>query len=963
MKSVFETCDPRPEVLQGELRGEIFAAQLSDVIEGRADPVYQDANTFFANTYPTEGLRLLLDEALTRLAGAKPARNAIIRLETAFGGGKTHNLIALYHAANGFDPGPKFVTPGLIPKAGAVRAVGVVGWGLEPRDGLAHGGATTYTLWGELAYRLGGAAGYALVAASDRDRAAPGPAFLEELVGNAPALILLDEVARHLRAAKAVPTATGKSDLAEQSVAFLMSLLEFAASRERVVVVLTLAEPGDAFAQETEQVRQELTEASRLSARQERVITPTGETEIAPIVTHRLFARIDRQAAEPTVRAYADYYRRITDQGANLPQRAVRAEYARDMLDCYPFHPELLTTLNRKTSTIPSFQKTRGALRLLALVVRRLWQERAPNTYLIHPFHVDLSDEGIAGDLTSRLDRPAFKQVIEADIVSRMAGSPAHAQAIDVPWRQAGRPLYASRAATTAFLHSLTQGVATGVDPSDLNLAVLSPGDEPALLQKACERLVDSGWFFDWDGHRYRFKTEPSLNKLVNDEMTMVGPSKAKAELDLRIRQVWKTGYLKPEYFPTEADDVDNDAGLPRLAVMHYDAATSAADEQAPPELVRRIFDHAGSLEGYRTYKNNALFLVADRDQVDNMVQVARRYLGLGRIVGDAGRMRELHEEQRQRLKKMAEAAELEVRVAITKAYRYLYYPSADAPQRHSNLAREVLPPQDQGEVDRDQTNVVVRVLKQLQKVLTADDATLSAAFVKSKAWDAGLQMISTEDLRHAFARRMALPMLLDLNQLKKTIRNGVSQGTWVYYDTVEGWGYGRASPTPMVQIAEDAILYTPEEARRLGLRMKGEPVIGPAQTCAVCGRPAGECICGRTGPCPECGNDPCTCSRRVRLHAEGAPAQAFQAIVDQCNDQGVSALARLVVAIEGTGKEGAREARAIGLAIPQLGKAQFRLDQSFNAEFAAEESVSVSFRGDWVGLVRVATLEEKAYT
>ena len=393
---------------------------------------------------------------------------------------------------------------------------------------------------------------------------------------------------------------------------------------------------------------------------------------------------------------------------------------------------------------------------------------------------------------------------------------------------------------------------------------------------------------------------------------------------------------------------MDDDADKPKLAIVHYDAATATAGEAAPPELVRRIFDHAGSLEGYRIYKNNVLFLVADKEQVENMVGVARRYLALGRIVGDAARMQQFQEPMRVQFKKLAEAAELDVRVAITKAYRYLHYPLAEAPQRHSNLAREVLPAQDQGDVDRDQTNVVVRVLKQLQKVLTGDDATLSAAYVKAKAWDAGHTTISTEDLRRAFARRLGLPILLDLNQLKKTIKNGIGQGTWIYYDAVEQCGYGANSPAPLVQISEDAALYTPEEAKRLGLRIKGEEVIVTQKTCPVCGQPAEQCTCDRPEPCPRCGHYPCTCAQRTRLHAAGAPAQAFQALVDQCNDQGVGAIARLEIAIEGTGREGATETRAIGLSIPQLGRGQYRLEQTFNAEFGASDSLSVNFDGDW---------------
>jgi hypothetical protein len=491
--------------------------------------------------------------------------------------------------------------------------------------------------------------------------------------------------------------------------------------------------------------------------------------------------------------------------------------------------------------------------------------------------------------------------------------------------------------ATACFLHSLTQGVASGVDPADLALAVLLPEDDPAMVTKASERLTDACWFLDWDGHRFRFKTEPSLNKIIADEMGTVGKVKAKAELDQRIRQVWKTGHLRPVCFPSEPGDVDDDADKPKLAILHYDAATGTASDPAPPELVRRIFDHAGSLAGYRMYKNNVLFLVADPEQVDNMVSVAQRYLAIGRILGDAERMHEFNEEQRKRLKKMGEAAELDVRVAITKGYRYLYYPSADAPQHHSNLARETLPPQDQGEVSQDQSNVVLRVLKQLQKVLTADDPVLSAAFVRSKAWDAGQASISTEDLRRAFARRLGLRILLDLNQLKKTVRNGIEQGVWVYYDSSAGLGYDTSTPAPAVQISEDALLYTPEEASRISLKIKGKETELPEETCPVCGQPVSQCSCGIPQPKPV-----------AALLAEGAPAQAFQGLSDRCTEGRVAQLRRLSVEIEGEGREGAAEARSLGLAIPQLGKGQYLVEQQFNAEFGSGESISLKFIGGW---------------
>ena len=387
MQPIFETCVPREDVLTGELRDEMFAARLKDVVDGVGVPVYNDAKLFLESTYYTEGLKTLIREVMGRLSGGSPANSPFIRLETSFGGGKTHNLIALFHLAQGHHEGlPKDLIPTeWIPKK-PWPTVGLVGSDMEPANGIDHGSVRTHTLWGELAWQLGGKVGFKLVRASDEEGSAPGTGWLDDLVGQGPALIMLDEVARYLRVAKAVPTANKKSDLAEQTVAFLMSLIEFAASKQQVAVVMTLADSSDAFGKETETLKGELEETRHISARQERVITPTGETEISAIVTHRLFARVDHRAAGETAQAFAKFYGELISHDVELPGRAARSEYTAEIAQDYPFHPELLTVLNRKTSTIPNFQKTRGALRILARVVRCLWDKRPPGTFVITPY-------------------------------------------------------------------------------------------------------------------------------------------------------------------------------------------------------------------------------------------------------------------------------------------------------------------------------------------------------------------------------------------------------------------------------------------------------------------------------------------------------------------------------------------------------------------------------------------------
>ena len=972
MQTIFDLCTPRNEVLQGELSEDTFAARLKDVMDGSADPVYGNPQTFFENTYPTAGLKTLLNDALGRLIGSSGGKNAVIRLETAFGGGKTHNLIALYHATSGKTPQKLLAgllgTSTMAPAPGEIKIAGVVGSDLDPTVGIHHpkNNLKTLTLWGELAYQLGGPAGYELIRESEGNKAAVGTGLFETLIGDQPTLIMLDEIARHLRAAMAVPTKTGKSNLAEQTVAFLMSLLEFASSKEHCLVVLTLASETNAFSKETAFIRQSLSEALQVSARQERVLTPTVENEISAIVTHRLFKRVDRQAAQSVFSTYAQYYASLFDKNVDLPQRCLRAEYQKEFAESYPFHPELLATLNRKTATIPNFNQTRGALRLLAWTVRSLWKEHTPGTWMIHLHHINLATPQIAEDLTGRLDRPKFKQVIEADIASAMSGMPAHAQAIDATLNASGKPPFARRTATTIFINSLTQGIASGVDPSDLLLAVITPdvhssGDDPAVIQTTLEKMYKTAWFLEYDGHRYRFKTEPSLNKIIEDETAHIGLSKAKAEIERRMRQIWRKGFLQPDYFPLEPADVEDDAEIPRLAIIHFDAVKTNAEGIAPPDLVKRIYEYSGAMQSFRKYQNNVLFLVADADQVENMVQVARRYLAIGRIVGDADRMAEFNKEQRDELKKSLDSAELDVRVAITKAYRYLYYPSSDAPKTHAYLQREALPAQDQGEVNKDQTYIILRVLQQLKKTQTADEEVLSAIYVKSKAWDQNQVSMTTDDLRKTFARKIGLRILLDIGQLRKTVQNGVKTGVWVYYDSKDEFGYDQDSPPPAWQISDDAILYTPQEAARLNVRIKGKwksTLTGrdgydiKAELCPVCGLPIDQCTCGL--PTVASGGKP------GKINGQGAVTQAFQQILDQCQEYEFTRLSRIVLSINGTGKQAANDLRAVGLAIPQLGKGKYSIEQEIIASFGkGSETFQLNFKGNWDRYKRIKTLTD----
>lgn len=175
MRPIYELCVPRDEVLRGELSEDIFAARLKDVTDGTAEPVYGNPAIFFDNTYPTSGLKTVISDALGRLMGDAAGKNAIIRLETAFGGGKTHNLIALYHILSGhadIQQVTQFINgSNKLPTPDQIKIASVVGSDMDPTLGIHHpeDGLRTYTLWGEIAYQLGESKSYDITQTSDQE--------------------------------------------------------------------------------------------------------------------------------------------------------------------------------------------------------------------------------------------------------------------------------------------------------------------------------------------------------------------------------------------------------------------------------------------------------------------------------------------------------------------------------------------------------------------------------------------------------------------------------------------------------------------------------------------------------------------------------------------------------------------------------------------------------------------------
>ena len=779
LQLIFDTCVPREEILSGDLSLDLFAAKLRLVVEGNAPQVYQDANKFFANTFATDGIKTLISEVFGRLMKQR-AGAGVIRLETSFGGGKTHDEIALWHICklgreiHGLE---RFTDINTIPDR-PLQVAAIDGRDLDPEQGVYHAdsGLTTYTLWGEIAYQIGGIQGYQLLQGSDKSGVSPGTSVLERLTGGQPTVIILDEIARYLRSAKAKQI--GSSDLAKQVVAFLFSLMDLAAACDNLVLVYSLASTADTFAEETA----ELQETMRASARQERVLSPSTDIEIYNIVKQRVFATVSEAAAQKAASEYLAAYRNCR---VNLPDGCKDASYSKAIAQSYPFHPELFNLLTKKIASIPEFQKTRGALRLFAQVVRYLWENRDGWVSMIHTHHIPVGmDAEITNDLTSRLQRSPLRNAIGADIYNP-DGRPAYAQLQDAEWIAAGKPPFSTWVSRTIFLHSLTQGNSSGIRLAELNLSLLIPGVESGFVDRVLGTLTKVAWYLDFDPitSLARFKEEPSINKIITEEKEQVAILQAKEDLRTRRDSIFATKLFTLVSNVESPGDVDDKPDDVALCVIDFDEATVDASTDAAPELVDRIFNSSGESGKFRTYRNRLLFLVANRLELERAIDNSREFQAIQNILISQNRMQDLSGSQQKQLKNLKGDKNLAVRVSLTNAYRHLFYPANDAVKAPKGLMHYTLTAQDSSMVkgENNQQDVILKALKDCGKIRADEAKPFAPAFILQKVWPAGLDNWTTKALRDAFAKDLSLNILLDaeVSMLRETIRQGLKMGNW----------------------------------------------------------------------------------------------------------------------------------------------------------------------------------------
>ena len=637
-------CKPRDEVLKGELDDAIFAAEFGDLIMGKAPNVYGDAETFFQNTHPAKHLRKIVEVLFSRLANKKEG-GATIRLSTGFGGGKTHTLMALWHLAHNIaNPG---MGTDLLPAAGrpekiTVAAVDARGPGTDVF--VRHGKVVTRSLWGELAYWLGGEKAVMLLGETDNPERQPDIALVEQLIPSGPVLFLIDELVTYM----ALLSERGQGNL----LAFIGKLMSLVGKRPQTVLVVTDPAAQRVYARQSAKLAEELAAAEKLDdifGRKMTEFDPIGD-EAAQVIVRRLFERVNPTAAQAASATYHSLYERVARESPGLiPPAATTPGYAKRIVECYPFHPRLLETVQERLGALGDFQKSRGTLRLFARIIRTTW-ELGDDLELITAGDVDWSSHAIQSDLLNRLHKDNFKAAVTADIER-------HATELDGEKR---RGIHV-RVASALLLESIPMQSNSGFEPADLTLAVLRPEEAGPEPSEALDRLVGICWhtYLLPSARGWQFRYEPNIIKQIEERMSDIPLETAKDRVYSEAQGYFSGLTFRVTPWPMNARQVPESARL-QLALCETEKIArlvcSYSDDSDPASLIPRRFQ-------------NAIVAVAPITSAFNAaVESAQRLLACEAIerehrTGEAGRL------VREQLQKVKPGYERTFRIQTRRAF------------------------------------------------------------------------------------------------------------------------------------------------------------------------------------------------------------------------------------------------------------------------------------------------------
>ncbi len=627
-----EVITPHPDVAAGRYQQAEFAADLAQVVAGAAEAEYGDPAEFFARTYLTEGMRRLLVTAVERVMGR--GGEPVVQLKTAFGGGKTHTMLALYHLLGGKARAEQMAgavdvlreaRESELPRARFAVIVGTAPNPTRPRDVR---GVTVNTLWGDIAAQLGGEPAYRLVEQADRQGTAPGSDDLFTLFEEfGPAIVLIDELVAYIRN---LPQSPGLvAGTFDSNLTFVQSLTEAVKRCRRSMLVASIPESDIEVGGPAGKAALERLEHT--FGRLEAIWKPVGATEGFEIVRRRLFTPVkDAAARDEACRAFMALY---DENPADFPPETKEAGYLDRLRSAYPIHPELFDRLYEDWSSLERFQRTRGVLRLMANVIHELWS-RDDRSLFIMPGSLPLDAPQVKNELLRYLSE-GWNAIVDKDVESEP-------KAVDATNPRFGAAVAARRVARAIFLGSaphVHQQKVRGVEDVRVRLGVVQPGESVAVFNDALGRLMDKLTYLYGGNRRYWYDTQPNLRRTMQDRAGRLEWPDVEAEIVRRLRSGRERGDFRAVHVcPTSGDVPDEQEA--RLVILlpsapHRNNRTPSVPANTPAlTAATEILDRRGN--GPRTHRNMLVFVAADGEQVKDLEQDVRQYLAWTSILNDA---------------------------------------------------------------------------------------------------------------------------------------------------------------------------------------------------------------------------------------------------------------------------------------------------------------------------------------
>ena len=671
----FRVVQPHLDIRQGHLDESVFAANLAEVALGSGREIYGNPAIFFSKTYFTAGLKTVARTVIKGLNGQEDAENRVVSLQTGFGGGKTHTLISLYHLAKwGRQAARSTVAADLLrhtgePQFESANIAVFTNTTNDPANGrTTPEGIHIQTVWGELAYQLGGASAYEIIRKNDEGLIAPGGIFRQVLERCQPALILLDELADYC--VKAAARRAGNSSLADQTISFMQELTQAVSEVNHCVAVVTLpASPQEVG--NTPEAQNILNQLQKRVSRVGADTQPVADEEVYEVIRRRLFEDVgDADTIEAVASNYLELYQKYRTE---LPGNASKMEYKQKIMKAYPFHPELIDVFRVRWASHHDFQRTRGALRLLAAIVSDLWkrQHSLPGAnLLIHSGEVNFANlDALSGQL-KKLYGSGYDAVITADV----AGSSSNAFKIDGNNPEYGQHNLTQAITSVILMNSFgSDGPNKGISVPEMKLQLLRPsGFNHNSINGALDRLEAEAYYLYYaqtgsQGKRYWFHTKPNINILINQAKSDVKTTDIDAEILKRLsEQARRVTAFNTLVDPSE--EVPEQQKLTLILLPPHLRANPDSITGNVKGLIERIATKKGNSE--RIYRNTMLFLICSEIGYSKLQSSIGDYLACQKINFEYSS--QLEREQKEEIRKRMDDAAKEAEIALSKAYSIL---------------------------------------------------------------------------------------------------------------------------------------------------------------------------------------------------------------------------------------------------------------------------------------------------